>query len=139
GNARAIGVWFLGINAKRLFTKKFGGVKAVLSVGRVQTPTLAMIVQRQMEIKEFQSAVYSELKTKYKEVILNAANDRLTSKERAEKGLDYMKQHPFEIISFEIKEGKEKNPRLFDLTALQVEANKKYGYSAENTLKYVQS
>lgn len=139
GNARAIGDWLLGINATRLFTKKFGGGKAVLSIGRVQTPTLAMIVQRQKEINAFQSADYWELKTKYKEVIFNATIDRLTSQERAEKGLDYLKQHPFEIISFEIKEGKEKNPRLFDLTALQVEANKKYGYSAENTLKYVQS
>src|SRR5690606_1184321 len=139
GNARAVGDWLLGINATRLFTKKFGGGKAVLSIGRVQTPTLAMIVQRQKEINAFQSADYWELKTKYKEVIFNATIDRLTSQERAEKGLDYLKQHPFEIISFEIKEGKEKNPRLFDLTALQVEANKKYGYSAENTLKYVQS
>lgn len=139
GNARAIGDWLLGINATRLFTKKFGGGKAVLSIGRVQTPTLAMIVQRQKEIDAFKSADYWELKTKYKEVIFNAAIDRLTSQERAESGLEYLKQHLFEIISFEIKEGKEKNPRLFDLTALQVEANKKYGYSAENTLKYVQS
>lgn len=139
GNARAIGDWLLGINATRLFTKKFGGGKAVLSIGRVQTPTLAMIVQRQKEIDAFKTADYWELKTKYKEVIFNAAIDRLTSQERAEGGLEYLKQHPFEILSFEIKEGKEKNPRLFDLTALQVEANKKYGYSAENTLKYVQS
>ncbi|MET3731050.1 type IA DNA topoisomerase [Moheibacter stercoris] len=139
GNARAIGDWLLGINATRLFTKKFGGGKAVLSIGRVQTPTLAMIVQRQKEIDAFKSADYWELKTKYKEVIFNANIDRLTSQERAEGGLEYLKQHPFEIVSFEIKEGKEKNPRLFDLTALQVEANKKYGYSAENTLKYVQS
>lgn len=139
GNARAIGDWLLGINATRLFTKKFGGGKAVLSIGRVQTPTLAMIVQRQKEIDAFTVADYWELKTKYKEVIFNAAIDRLTSQERAEKGLEYLKQHPFEIVSFEIKEGKEKNPRLFDLTALQVEANKKYGFSAENTLQYVQS
>lgn len=139
GNARAIGDWLLGINATRLFTKKFGGGKAVLSIGRVQTPTLAMIVQRQKEINAFKSADYWELKTKYKEVVFNANIDRLTSQERAESGLEYLKQHPFEIVSFEIKEGKEKNPRLFDLTALQVEANKKYGYSAENTLKYVQS
>ena len=139
GNARAIGDWLLGINATRLFTKKFGGNKIVLSVGRVQTPTLAMIVQRQKEIDAFKTEEYWELKTNYRDVLFTAAIDRLKTKEKAEKGLEYLKQHPFEIISFEIKEGKEKNPRLFDLTALQVEANKKYGYSAENTLKYIQS
>lgn len=139
GNARAIGDWLLGINATRLFTKKFGQNKAVLSIGRVQTPTLAMLVQRQKEINAFQSADYWELKTVYREVLFNAAIDRLTNKERAEKGLEYLQQHPFEIVSFEKKEGKEKNPRLFDLTGLQVEANKKFGFSAENTLKYIQS
>lgn len=139
GNARAIGDWLLGINATRLFTKKFGGGKTVLSIGRVQTPTLAMIVQRHKEIEAFRMEEYWELKTKYRDVVFNAAIDRLPSVERAEKGLEYLKQHPYEIVSFEIKEGKERNPRLFDLTALQVEANKKYGFSAENTLKFIQS
>lgn len=139
GNARAIGDWLLGINATRLFTKKFGGNKAVLSIGRVQTPTLAMLVQRQKEIDAFSTEEYWELKTKYRDVIFNAAIDRLKTLDRAEKGLEYLKVNPFEIVSFEIKEGKEKNPRLFDLTGLQVEANKKYGYSADNTLKYIQS
>lgn len=139
GNARAIGDWLLGINATRLFTRKFGGNKSVLSIGRVQTPTLAMIVQRQKEIDAFSTEEYWELKTKYRDVIFNAAIDRLKTKEKAEKGLDYLKQNEFEIVSFEIKEGKEKNPRLFDLTALQVEANRKFGYSAENTLKHIQS
>ena len=139
GNARAIGDWLLGINATRLFTKKFGGNKAVLSIGRVQTPTLAMLVQRQKEIDAFQAEEYWELKTTYREVLFNAAIDRLKTQEKAEKGLEYLKQHPFEIVSFEIKEGKEKNPRLFDLTGLQVEANRKYGFSAESTLKYIQS
>lgn len=139
GNARAIGDWLLGINATRLFTKKFGGNKAVLSIGRVQTPTLAMLVQRQKEIDSFTTEEYWELKTKYRDVIFNAAIDRLKTLDRAEKGLGYLKENPFEIVSFEIKEGKEKNPRLFDLTGLQVEANKKYGYSAENTLNYIQS
>ncbi|MGX9985736.1 DNA topoisomerase 3 [Soonwooa purpurea] len=139
GNARAIGDWLLGINATRLFTKKYGGNKAVLSIGRVQTPTLAMLVQRQKEIDAFQTEEYWELKTKYREVVFNAAIDRLKTLDKAEKGLEYLKQHLFEIIAFEIKEGREKNPRLFDLTALQVEANKKYGFSAENTLKYIQS
>jgi len=139
GNARAVGDWLLGINATRLFTKKFGGNKAVLSVGRVQTPTLAMLVQRQKEINAFTSEDYWELKTKYRDVIFNASIDRLKSQERADKGLEYLKQNLFEIVSFEIKEGKEKNPRLFDLTGLQVEANKKYGFSAEQTLNYIQS
>jgi len=139
GNARAIGDWLLGINATRLFTKKFGGNKAVLSIGRVQTPTLAMLVKRQKEIAAFVQKDYWELKTKYREVVFTAAIDRLQSAERAEKGLEYLKQNPFEIIAFEIKEGKEKNPRLFDLTGLQVEANKKYGFSAESTLNYIQS
>lgn len=138
GNARAIGDWLLGINATRLFTKKFGGNKTVLSVGRVQTPTLAMLVQRQKEIEAFTSDEYWELKTKYRNVIFTAAIERLKTKEKAEKGLEYLKKNDFEILSFEIKEGKEKNPRLFDLTALQVEANKKFGFSAENTLKYIQ-
>lgn len=139
GNARAIGDWLLGINATRLFTKKFGGNKSVLSIGRVQTPTLAMLVQRQKEIDAFSTEDYWELKTKYRDVIFNAAIDRLKTLDRAEKGLEYLKVNPFEIVSFEIKEGKEKNPRLFDLTGLQVEANKKFGYSAENTLKYIQN
>lgn len=139
GNARAIGDWLLGINATRLFTKKFGGNKAVLSIGRVQTPTLAMLVQRQKEIDSFSTEEYWELKTKYREVVFSAAIDRLKTLDRAEKGLSYLKENLFEIVSFEIKEGKEKNPRLFDLTGLQVEANKKYGYSAENTLNYIQS
>ena len=139
GNARAIGDWLLGINATRLFTRKFGGNKSVLSVGRVQTPTLAMIVVRQKEIDAFTTEEYWELKTKYRDVIFNAAIDRLKTKEKAEKGLDYLKQNLFEILSFEIKEGKEKNPRLFDLTALQVEANRKFGFSADHTLKYIQS
>lgn len=139
GNARAVGDWLLGINATRLFTRKFGANRGVLSVGRVQTPTLAMLVQRQKEIDAFTSEEYWELKTVYREVQFTAAIDRLKTKEKAEKGLEYLKQHQFEIVSFEIKEGKEKNPRLFDLTALQVEANRKYGFSAENTLKYIQS
>ena len=138
GNARAIGDWLLGINATRLFTRKFGGNKSVLSIGRVQTPTLAMIVQRQKEIDAFDTEDYWELKTNYRDVTFTAAIERLKSIEKAEKGLEYLKNNPFEIIAFEIKEGKEKNPRLFDLTSLQVEANKKYGYSADHTLKYIQ-
>jgi DNA topoisomerase-3 len=139
GSARAIGDWLLGMNATRLFTKKFAQGKTVLSIGRVQTPTLAMIVARQKEINAFVSEEYWELKTIYREVEFTAAIDRIKVLDRAEKGLAYLKEHPFEITSFERKEGKEGNPRLFDLTALQVEANKKFAYSADDTLKYIQS
>ncbi|THU31108.1 DNA topoisomerase III [Niastella caeni] len=139
GSARAIGDWLLGMNATRLFTKKFAQGKTVLSIGRVQTPTLAMIVARQKEINAFVSEEYWELKTIYRETEFTAAIDRIKVPDRAEKGLAYLKEHPFEITSFEKKEGKEGNPRLFDLTALQVEANKKYGYTADDTLKYIQN
>lgn len=139
GSARAIGDWLLGINATRAFTTKFGRGKATLSIGRVQTPTLAMIVQRQKEINAFKSADYWELKTKYRDTEFNCQIERLTNEDKANKGLEYLKQHEFEITSYEQKEGKEGNPRLFDLTSLQVEANKKFGFSAEDTLKNVQS
>jgi DNA topoisomerase-3 len=139
GSARAIGDWLLGMNATRLFTKKFAQGKTVLSIGRVQTPTLAMIVARQKEINAFLSEEYWELKTIYRETEFTATIDRIKVLDRAQKGLAYLKEHPFEITSFEKKEGKEGNPRLFDLTALQVEANKKYGYSADDTLKYIQT
>lgn len=139
GSARAIGDWLLGMNATRLFTKKFGDQKAVLSIGRVQTPTLAMIVQRQKEINAFVQEEYWELKTIYRDTEFTATIDRIKNPEKAQKGLEYIKNFLFEITSFERKEAKEGNPRLFDLTALQVEANKKLGYSADDTLKYVQS
>lgn len=139
GSARAIGDWLLGMNATRLFTKKFAIGKTVLSIGRVQTPTLAMIVQRQKEINAFVSEEYWELKTIYRETEFTATIDRIKNLDRANKGLEYLKQHPFEITSFEKKEGKEGNPRLFDLTGLQVEANKKFAYTADDTLKYIQN
>jgi DNA topoisomerase-3 len=139
GSARAIGDWLLGMNATRLFTKKFGQGKATLSIGRVQTPTLAMIVQRQKEIDAFKSEDYWELKTIYRETEFNATIERLNNQEKAEKGLAYLKNHSFTITSFEQKEGKEGNPKLFDLTSLQVDSNKKHGYSAEETLKFIQS
>lgn len=139
GSARAIGDWLLGMNATRLFTKKFGQGKVVLSIGRVQTPTLAVIVQRQKEINAFIPEEYWELKTIYRDTEFTATIDRIKKLEKAEKGLIYLGEHPFEITSFERKEGKEGNPRLFDLTSLQVEGNKKYGYSAEDTLKHIQN
>lgn len=139
GSARAIGDWLLGINATRLFTVKFGRGQSTFSIGRVQTPTLAMIVNRQKEIDAFRSEEYWELKTIYRETEFLCQIDRLQSEEKAQKGLDYLKQHEFEITSFEQKEGKEGNPRLYDLTALQVDSNRKYGYSAEDTLKLIQN
>ena len=138
GSARAIGDWMLGINGTRLFTKKFGKGKSTLSIGRVQTPTLAMIVGRQKEIDAFKIAEYWELKTKYKGQEFNCQIDRLTSEEKAKKGLNYLKNKEFEVTSFEQKEGKEGNPRLYDLTSLQVDANKKHGLSADDTLKLIQ-
>lgn len=139
GSARAIGDWLLGMNATRLYTKKYAQNKVVLSIGRVQTPTLAMLVQRQKEINAFVQETYWELKTIYKETEFTATIPRLKTQEKAEKGLSYLQEHPFEIVSFDIKEGKEKNPKLYDLTGLQVDANKKYGFSADATLKFVQS
>ena len=139
GNSRAIGDWMLGINGTRLYTKKFGQSKMTLSVGRVQTPTLAMIVQRQKEIDAFKSETYWELKTLYRETEFLCQIDRLKSEEKALKGLEYLKDKPFKVTSFEQKEGKEGNPRLYDLTSLQVDANKRFGYSADETLKLIQS
>jgi DNA topoisomerase-3 len=139
GSSRAIGDWLLGINATRAFTVKYGQKKITLSIGRVQTPTLAMIVQRQKEINAFISNEYWELKTIYRETEFLCQIDRLNSEVKAQKGVEYLKTHPFEVTSFEQKEGKEGNPRLFDLTGLQVEANRKIGFSADETLKLVQS
>jgi DNA topoisomerase-3 len=138
GSARAIGDWMLGINGTRLFTKKFGQGKSTLSIGRVQTPTLAMIVQRQKEIDSFVVSEYWELKTKYKDQEFNCQIPRLKTEDKAKSGLEYLKDKDFEITSFEQKEGKEGNPRLYDLTSLQVDANKKYSLSADDTLKLIQ-
>lgn len=139
GNSRAIGDWMLGINGTRLFTRKFGKDKMVMSVGRVQTPTLAMIVQRQKEINGFKTEQYWELKTRYRDTEFLCQINRLTNEEKALKGLAYLQEKPFTIVSFEQKEGKEGNPRLYDLTALQVDGNRRYAFSADQTLKLVQS
>jgi DNA topoisomerase-3 len=139
GNARAVGDWLLGINATRLFTKKFGQQKQVLSIGRVQTPTLAMIVNRQLEIDNFKSEEFWELRTIYREIEFNSVLGKIKKEEKALYALSKIKEAPFIVTSFEQKEGKEKPPRLFDLTALQVEANKKFGFSADQTLKLIQS
>lgn len=139
GSTRAIGDWLFGINATRLFTKRFGRDRQVLSVGRVQTPTLAMIVNRQKEINQFKSTDYWELRTVYRDTEFNSVLGKIKKQEKAEYAFDKIKDEVFEITSFEQKEGKEKPPKLFDLTALQVKANKKMGFSADKTLKTVQS
>lgn len=139
GSTRAIGDWLLGINATRLFTKKFGHQKQVLSIGRVQTPTLAMIVNRQLEIDNFKPEDFWELRTIYRDTEFNSVLGKIKKEEKANYALEKITGEEFEITSFEQKEGKEKPPRLFDLTALQVEMNKKQGYSADETLKHIQS
>ena len=139
GNSRAVGDWMLGINGTRLYTKKYGKDKLVLSVGRVQTPTLAMIVNRQKEINAFNSEEYWELKTTYRDTEFLCQIDRLKSVDKAQKGLEYLLNKPFEVTSFEQKEAKEGNPRLYDLTSLQVDGNKRFGFGAEQTLNLIQS
>ena len=139
GSSRAIGDWLLGMNATRLFTLKYGNGKGVLSIGRVQTPTLAMIVNRQKEIEAFVPEDYWEVKTVYRETEFSSNFGKLKSQEKADDAITQIKELPFEVVSFEVKEGKESSPRLFDLTALQVEGNKKFGYSADDTLKMIQS
>lgn len=139
GSSRAIGDWLLGMNATRLYTLKFGQNKQVLSIGRVQTPTLAMIVQRQKEIDHFKPTKYWELKTRYREVLFSAQLDKFDQQEKAAEILEVITDKPFIIKSYEQKEGKEQPPRLFDLTSIQVEANNKFAFSAEQTLNLVQS
>ncbi|MFT7614407.1 MAG: DNA topoisomerase-3 [Parvicellaceae bacterium] len=138
GISRAIGDWILGMNCTRLFTLKYAKDKQVLSVGRVQTPTLAMIVERQKEIENFTSERYWELKTVYRDVLFSSDQGKITEKEKGDGFVNQIKEANFTINSFEQKEGKESPPRLFDLTAIQVECNNKFGFSAEYTLNYVQ-
>jgi len=139
GNARAIGDWLLGMNASRLYTLKYADGKGVLSIGRVQTPTLALIVRRFEEIQRFVSKPFWEIKTNYRDVIFNATIGRFDTVEEANRIIEEIKTNLFEIVSFEQKKGNEAPPKLFDLTALQVECNKKFSYTAEDTLKYIQS
>ena len=138
GYSRAIGDWLLGLNATRLYTVKFGGFKQVLSVGRVQTPTLAMLVNRFKEIKEFIPKPYWELQTKYRNILFNHEDGRFLRKEDGLILANNIKDSNFEIISVTKKEGKEYAPKLFDLTGLQVYCNNFFGFSADETLKMVQ-
>ena len=138
GSSRAIGDWLLGMNATRLYTLKYGGYKQVLSIGRVQTPTLAMIVKRFKEIDKFKPTPYWELQTLYKDATFNCEEGRFEKKEDGENLLEQVKDKPITILSITKKKGKEQPPRLFDLTGLQVHCNKKFGYSADKTLKTIQ-
>lgn len=139
GLSRAIGDWLLGMNATRLYTVKYGQNKSVLSIGRVQTPTLALIVNRQLEIENFKPEPYWELKTIYRDTTFSATKGRFTTVEEGTKFLDEIKDSIFEVTDVTTKNGEEYPPRLFDLTSLQVECNKKFAFSAEDTLKTIQS
>ncbi len=139
GLSRAIGDWVLGMNATRLYTLKYSRSRDVLSVGRVQTPTLAMIVARYREIENFVPEDYWELKTKYRGVTFNSTRGRFKTEGEASAIVENIKLLPLEVTSVETKKGREAPPRLFDLTSLQVECNKKFGMSADEALKTIQS
>lgn len=138
GFSRAIGDWLLGLNATRLYTVKYGGYKQVLSVGRVQTPTLAMIVNRYVEITNFNPQPYWELQTTYRNTLFNYEDGRFLKQEDGQILANKVKESDFEIVSVVKKKGKEYAPKLFDLTGLQVYCNNKFGFSADETLKMVQ-
>jgi len=139
GFSRAIGDWLLGMNATRLYTVKHGGYKQVLSIGRVQTPTLAMVVNRFKEIQNFKPQPYWELQTLYRDTLFSYEEGRFLNKEDGEILANKVKECDFEIVSIEKKKGNEYAPKLFDLTGLQVYCNTKFGFSAEDTLKIVQA
>ncbi|MDD2961138.1 MAG: DNA topoisomerase 3 [Muribaculaceae bacterium] len=139
GLSRAIGDWILGMNATRLYTLKYSQNRNVLSIGRVQTPTLALIVNRQLEILNFVPEDYWEVKTIYREVTFNATKGRYSNEIEAQEALKAIENTPLTITDITTKKGKEAPPRLFDLTSLQVECNRKYSFSADETLKLIQS
>ena len=139
GLSRAIGDWLLGMNATRLYTLRYGQNKQVLSIGRVQTPTLALIVNRQAEIDNFVPEPYWELKTVYRDTTFSATKGKFTKKEEGEAFLETVSNSDFTVTDVSEKKGKEYAPRLFDLTSLQVECNKKFAFTADDTLKLIQS
>ena len=139
GLSRAIGDWLLGMNATRLYTLKYGQNRQVLSIGRVQTPTLALIVNRQKEIDNFKPEPYWVLATVYRDTTFTATSGKFTSKEEGEKAFKTIDGKPIVITKVEKKEGKESPKPLYDLTSLQVDCNRKYGLSAEQTLNLIQS
>ncbi|MBQ8714803.1 MAG: DNA topoisomerase 3 [Prevotella sp.] len=139
GLSRAIGDWLLGMNATRLYTLKYGQNRQVLSIGRVQTPTLALIVNRQKEIENFKPEPYWVLATVYRDTTFTATKGKFTSKEEGEEAFATIEGKPFVVTKVEKKEGKEQPPQLYDLTSLQVDCNRKFGFSAEMTLNLIQS
>lgn len=139
GLSRAIGDWLLGMNATRLYTLRYGQNRQILSIGRVQTPTLALIVNRQAEIDNFKPEPYWELKTIYRNTTFSATKGKFTTKEEGEAFLEIAQQEDFTVTDVTEKKGKEYAPRLFDLTSLQVECNKKFAFTADETLKLIQS
>ena len=141
GLSRSIGDWLLGMNATRLYTIRYGqkDQRQVISIGRVQTPTLALIVKRHWEIANFEPQQYWELKTLYRNVTFNATKGRFDKKEDAEELLAKIQDTEFTVTDIQKKQGKEIPPRLYDLTSLQVDCNRKFGYSADETLKLIQS
>ncbi len=138
GLSRAVGDWLLGINCTRLYTIKYGQNRHVLSIGRVQTPTLALIVNRQKEIDNFKPEPYWVLATVYRDTTFTATKGKFTSKEEGEEAFKTIEGKPFTITQVEKKNGKETPPSLYDLTSLQVDCNKKFGFSAETTLNIIQ-
>ena len=139
GLARAIGDWLLGINATRLYSAKYGRPGHPLSVGRVQTPTLALIVNRQREIDNFKPEPYWVLATIYRQTTFTATKGKFTSKEEGEQAFATIAGKPFTVTDVQKKNGTEAPKQLFDLTSLQVECNRKFGYSAETTLNLIQA
>ena len=139
GLSRAIGDWLLGMNCTRLYTLKYGQNRQVLSIGRVQTPTLALIVNRQKEIDNFKPEPYWVLATIYRDTTFTATKGKFTSKEEGEQAFQTIEGKPFTVTKVEKKEGKEQPPQLYDLTSLQVDCNRKFGYSAEMTLNLIQA
>ncbi len=139
GLSRAIGDWLLGMNATRLYTLKYGQNRQVLSVGRVQTPTLALIVNRQKEIDNFKPEPYWVLSTVYRDTLFTATKGKFTSKEEGEQSFAKIEGKPFTVTDVQKKAGKEAPPHLYDLTSLQVDCNKKFSMSAETTLNVIQS
>ena len=138
GLSRAIGDWILGMNATRLYTLKYGQNRQVLSIGRVQTPTLALIVNRQKEIENFKPEAYYVLSTSYRDTVFTATKGKFASKEEGQKYLDEITGKPFTVTDVQKKNGTEQPPHLYDLTSLQVDCNKKYSMSAEMTLNVIQ-
>ena len=138
GLSRAIGDWLLGMNATRLYTLKYGQNRQILSIGRVQTPTLALIVNRQKEIDSFEPEPYWVLATVYRDTTFTATKGKFSTKEEGEAAFATIADKPFTVTAVQKKNGTEAPPRLFDLTSLQVECNRKFSYSAETTLNLIQ-